>query len=100
MGDGILRFTFSEKNNRELPHIMGQLAILPEHFWKDRDFTKSSLEKPLGSGPYEVGAFETGRFIEYDRVADYWGKDLPVNVGQNNFGKLRYEYFKDPNAAF
>ena len=100
MGDGILRFTFSEKNNRELPHIMGQLAILPEHFWKDRDFTKSSLEKPLGSGPYEVGAFETGRFIEYDRVADYWGKDLPVNVGQNNFSKLRYEYFKDPNAAF
>ena len=99
-GDNILRFTFDQKNNRELPHIMGQLNIFPEHYWKDRDFTKSSLEKPLGSGPYEIGAFEAGRSVEYERVADYWGKDLPVNVGIHNFGKLRFEYYKDPNAAF
>ena len=99
-GDNVLRFTFNEKNNRELPHIMGQLVVLPEHYWKDRDFTKSTLEKPLGSGPYEIGEFEAGRHIVYDRVEDYWGKDLPVNVGGNNFGNLRYEYFKDPGAAF
>jgi len=100
LGDNILRFTFNEKNNRELPHIMGQLPILPKHYWKDRDFTKSSLEKPLGSGPYEIGAFEAGRHIEYERVADYWGKDLPVNIGANNFATMRFEYYKDPNAAF
>jgi len=100
MGDNIVRFEFDEKNNRELPHIMGQLTILPEHYWKDRDFTKSSLEKPLGSGPYAIGNFEAGRHLEYDRVEDYWGKDLPVNVGQHNFDKLRFEYYKDPNAAF
>lgn len=100
MGDNILRFTFDEKNNRELPHIMGQLLVLPEHYWKDRDFSESTLEKPLGSGPYKIGKFEAGRTLEYDRVDDYWGKDLPVNVGQHNFGKLRFEYYKDPNAAF
>ncbi len=99
-GDNIVRFTFDEKNNRELPHIMGQLVVLPKHYWKDRDFTQSSLEKPLGSGPYEIGNFEAGRHVEYNRAAEYWGKDLPVNIGLNNFDKLRFEYYKDPNAAF
>ena len=99
-GDNIVRFTFDQKNNRELPHIMGQLVVMPEHYWKDRDFSKSSLDKPLGSGPYRIGDFEAGRHVEYERVEDYWGQDLPVNVGMNNFGKLRYEYYKAPNAAF
>lgn len=99
-GDNIVRFTFNQKNNRELPHIMGQLTILPEHYWKDRDFTRSSLDVPLGSGPYKIGKFEAGRFVDYERVEDYWGADLPVNIGTNNFDTLKFEYFKDPNAAF
>lgn len=100
VGDNIVRFSFSETNNRELPHIMGQLTILPEHYWRDRDFTRSSLDVPLGSGPYKIGEFDAGRYIDYNRVEDYWGKDLPVNIGTNNFDTLRFEYFKDPNAAF
>ncbi len=96
----IVRFEFDQKDNRELPHIMGQLAVLPKHYWKDRDFSESSLEKPLGSGPYKIGAFEANRYCEFERVDDYWGKDLPINIGSNNFQTLRYEYFKDDGAAF
>lgn len=99
-GGGIVKFSFDQANNRELPHIMGQLVVLPEHYWKTRDFTKSSTDKPLGSGPYDIGEFEVNRVVVYDRVPDYWGKDLPVMVGHHNFDRLRYEYYKDPNAAF
>ena len=101
VGDGVVRFAFSETGNRELPHIMGQLSILPAHWWESRDFARSGVdERLLGSGPYRVGEFTTGRSIAYERVGDYWGADLPVNVGQNNFGTIRYEYFKDEEAAF
>ena len=92
-----VKFTFSTNQNRELPLILGQLAILPKHYWEGRDFTKTTLEPPLGSGPYKIDRFETGRSITYQRVEDYWGRDLPVNVGQNNFGEIRYEYFRDGN---
>ena len=74
--------------------------MFSEAYWKDRDFEASTLEPPLGSGPYKVGRFEQGRFIEFDRVPDYWGKDLPVNVGTNNFDRVRYEYFRDRQVAF
>ena len=95
-------FTFSEKGNRELPQVIGQLRVLPKHWWEGKDAqgrqrspTETSLEIPLGSGPYRLEKFEPGRTATYVRVADYWGKDLPVNAGRNNFGTVRYEYFRD-----
>lgn len=100
MGDRVVRFDFDQTGNRELPHIMGQLVILPKHWWEGRAFDESSLDPPLGSGPYRVGAFETGRFVEYERVGDYWGADLPVNVGRHNIDRIRYEVFLDADAAF
>lgn len=102
LGGGVVRFVFDEANNRELPQIMGQLTILPKHWWEaeGRDFTRSGFEKPMGSGPYALGAYEAGRFVEYDRRKDYWGETLPINVGQNNFDVVRYEYFLDDGAAF
>ena len=96
----LLRFTFNQQDNRELPHIMSQIPVLPKHWWQDRAFDESSLEVPLGSGPYRVGKFEANTFCEFERVEDWWGKDLPVNIGKYNFDVLRFEYFKDPNAAF
>ena len=96
----LLRFTFDQADNRELPHIMTQVPVLPKHYWKDRDFEKSGLEPPLGSGPYRIGKFEANTFCEFERVEDWWGRDLPVNIGTNNFDTVRYEYFKEPNAAF
>ena len=99
MGGGVVRFDFDQAGNRELPHIMGQLTILPKHWWEGRVFDEGSLEPPLGSGPYRIGDFEPGRFIEYERVEDYWGRDVNVNVGQNNFDRVRYEVFLDSGAA-
>ncbi len=101
-GEREVTFTFDETGNRELPHIVGQLLILPKHYWegKDaqgraRDIARGSLDLPLGSGPYRVKSVVPGRTIVYERVPDYWGADLPVNVGSNNFDEIRYEYFRD-----
>lgn len=94
-----VKFTFSTNENRELPLILGQLTILPKHYWETRDFEKTTLEPPLGSGPYKIEKFETGRSITYKRVKDYWGRDLPANVGHNNFDEMRYEYFRDGNIT-
>lgn len=94
-GERTVRFTFKPGDNRELPLIAGQFPILPKHWWEGRDFSATSLEPPLGSGPYRVGEFEPGRFVELQRVEDYWGEDLPVNVGQNNFDRIRIDYFRD-----
>src|SRR6185369_9106682 len=95
-----VRFVFSGAGNRELPQIVGQLPVLPKHYWlgkdkngKTRDFSQTTLEPPLGSGPYRVGSFVAGRSVTLERVKDYWAKDLPVSVGSNNFDRLRYEYF-------
>lgn len=95
-----VKFTFDMANNLELPLIVGQMPILPKHFYTDgaHKFSESSLTPPLGSGPYKVGKVVAGRTIEYDRVADWWGKDLPINKGQYNFDKIAYEYFKDANV--
>jgi microcin C transport system substrate-binding protein len=97
-----ITFTFSETGNRELPQIVGQLRVLPKHWWTGKDaqgrarnVAETTLEPPLGSGPYRLARFEAGRAATYERVADYWGRDLPVNVGRNNFGTIRYEYFRD-----
>jgi microcin C transport system substrate-binding protein len=95
VGERQVKFTFSDKNNRELPLIIGQMSILPKHYWASRDFTRTTLEPPLTSGPYRVKDFEPGRYVNLERVQDYWGSDLPVNVGQNNFDLIRTDYYRD-----
>ncbi|MFT5114318.1 MAG: microcin C transport system substrate-binding protein [Parasphingorhabdus sp.] len=94
-----VKFSFNDLTNRELALIVGQLPILPKHYWQDKDFEKTTLEPPLGSGPYRVKRFEAGRYVELERVEDYWGKDLPVRVGSNNFDIMRTEYFRDDTAV-
>ena len=95
VGDRKVRFTFKGADNRELPLIAGQLPVLPKHYWEKRDFTRTTLEPPLGSGPYRVTEFEAGRFVVIERVPDYWGKDLPVRRGMHNFERIRFDYFRD-----
>ena len=90
-----VKFTFGETENRELPLIVGQIPILPKHYWETRDFSKTTLEPPLGSGPYRIKDFEPGRFIVQERVKDYWGVNIPVNVGLNNFDEIRTDFYRD-----
>lgn len=96
LGDHRVKFQFKIPGNRELPVIMGQLAVLPKHWWEGRKFEDVLLEAPLGSGPYKLGKFELGRTFTMERVPDYWGKDLPVNVGTNNYDQIRYTFYQDP----
>jgi len=106
-GDHEVTFRFDVKGNRELPQIVGELTILPKHHWQaigengeKRDITKSSLEIPLGSGPYKIKSVDPGRAIIYERVADYWAKDLPVRKGLWNFDEISYTYYRDMTPAF
>lgn len=94
-----VRFDFRHTDNRELPLIIGQLAVLPKHWWQGRDFTRGSLDIPLGSGPYQVAEVQPGRSIRYQRVKDWWGKDLPVNRGFYNFEAIQYDYYRDNIVA-
>jgi microcin C transport system substrate-binding protein len=102
-----ITFTFDQTGNRELPHIVGQLTVLPKHYWEGtdatgakRDITKTTLEAPLGSGPYRIKpGFQPGRGIAFERVPEYWGKDLPVRIGTNNFDEVRYSYYRDMDVA-
>jgi microcin C transport system substrate-binding protein len=105
-GDREVTFTFDAPGNRELPQIVGELTVLPQHWWegtdssgKQRDIGETTLEPPLGSGPYQITDFTAGRNIVYQRVKDYWGNGLNINVGQNNFDELHYEYFRDTTVA-
>jgi len=93
-----VKFHFSGSTNRELPLIVGQLPVLPKHYWEHRDFTKPTLEPPLGSGPYKVKTFEPGRFISLERVKDYWGQDLSVSRGLNNFDEQHIKFYRDETA--
>jgi len=99
IGERKVKFIFSGGANRELPLITGQLPILPKHYWEGRNFEKTTLDPPLGSGPYRVESFQQGRTITFARVDDYWGRDLPVNRGRNNFGTIRYDYYRDATVA-
>ncbi len=99
VSDGIVRFDFKPGENRELPLILGQLTVLPKHYWAGRDFTKTTLEPPLGSGPYRIKNFEAGRSLTIERVDNYWGKDIPVHRGQYNFGEIRFDYYRDNDIA-
>ncbi|PKA43981.1 extracellular solute-binding protein [Rhizobium sullae] len=101
-GERDVTFTFDEKNNRELPSILGQLMVVPKHWWeapgpdgKPRDISKTTLEPVMGSGPYRIASFSPGANIRYELRDDYWGKDLNVNVGQNNFRNITYTFFSD-----
>ncbi|MGR9178288.1 extracellular solute-binding protein [Rhizobium leguminosarum] len=106
-GDRDVTFTFDEKNNRELPNILGQLTIVPKHWWeapgpdgKPRDISKTTLEPVMGSGPYKIADFSPGATTRFELRDDYWGKDLNVNVGQNNFRNIIYTYFGDRDVEF
>ncbi|HSV30225.1 MAG TPA: extracellular solute-binding protein [Candidatus Omnitrophota bacterium] len=99
VGERGVKFTFKPGDNRELPLIVGELPILPKHYWETRDFSQTTLEPPLGSGPYKVAHLEPGRFIVYERVKDYWGADLPVRKGFYNFDRIRVDYYRDTTVA-
>ncbi len=98
-GERSVRFDFSEPDS-ELPLIIGLRPILKRADWEGVDFAESSLRVPVGSGPYTIGSFEPGRYIAFKRNPDYWGKDLPINRGVNNFDTIRYDYFVDGGALF
>lgn len=99
LDDKTIRFYFKTMQNKELPLILAELQVLPKHYWEDRDITRTSLEPPLGSGPYRIKDFEGNRYITYERVKDYWGKDLPVNKGRHNFDIIEYDYYSDTSVA-
>ena len=93
-------FIFDQKGNRELPHIIGDLPVLPKHWWENKDFNQSTLEPPLGSGPYKIGKFEAGDMIVWELVDDYWAQNLPTRKGRYNYAKRIYRYFGDENAVW
>jgi microcin C transport system substrate-binding protein len=99
LGPRKVRFRFSPGDNRELPLIVGQLPVLSKAYWSTHDFEKTTLEPPLGSGPYRVASVEPGRSIVYQRVKDYWGVKLPVRAGRDNFDTIRYDYYRDTTVA-
>jgi len=107
VGEREVEFRFDQKGNRELPKIIGDLAILPKHWWEGtdakgnkRDITKPTLEIPLGSAAYKIKSFKPGTEIVWERVPDYWGAKLPVKIGRENFDIRRYVYFLDETAAW
>lgn len=99
LGERKVKFSFATSNNRELPLILGQMAILSHAYWSKHEFDKTTLEPPLGSGPYKVEAVDPGRSITYRRNPDYWAAELPVNVGRHNFDVIRFDYYRDTTVA-
>ncbi|TPI22664.1 extracellular solute-binding protein [Mesorhizobium sp. B4-1-1] len=107
ISDREVEFHFNQKGNRELPKILGDLVVLPKHWWegtdasgKKRDITKPTLEPPLGSAAYKIASFKPGSEIVWQRVPDYWGAKLPVKIGRENFDTQRFTYILDDNAAW
>ncbi|MFW6366508.1 MAG: extracellular solute-binding protein [Spirochaetota bacterium] len=94
-----VRFTL-EHSNRKMIQSLADLSILPEHYWKDRNFSEPAIEVPVGSSPYYYSDYRMGQYVELSLLPDYWAKDLPVNVGYNNFAVKRYDYYRDQNVAF
>ncbi len=99
LGERRIRFNFSQSGNRELPMIMGQLPVLSKKYWTANDFEKTTLEPWVGSGAYRVIAVDPGRSITYQLDRNYWGRDLPINRGRNNFASIRYDYYRDATVA-
>ena len=98
-GAARVTFRFKTATNRELPLILGQLTVLPKHWWEGREFAKPLTEPPLGSGAYRIENFEFGRVVELARVKDWWAKELPTALGLSNFDTIRTEYFRDATVA-
>lgn len=96
----IIEFNLSNPNNKELPLIIGHIPILPKHYWDKKDFSKTTLNPPMGSGAYIIDKFKAGAYITYKRNKNYWGKNLPTNKGIYNFDKITISYFRDDNVAF
>ena len=94
-----VKFHFASADNAELRMIMGQLPVLPKHYYENKEFDKTTLEPPLGSGPYRIVEVDPGRSITYERVQDWWAKDLPVNRGRFNIDRIRYDYYRDGTIA-
>jgi microcin C transport system substrate-binding protein len=98
-GERGVRFTFKSAENRELPQILGEMPVLSKAYWSGRDFEKTTLDPPLGSGPYKIESVDPGRAITYRRVADYWAADLPVMKGRYNVDIIHYDYYRDGTIA-
>lgn len=98
--DDVLLVYFVKNRGREIPLIVAGLPVLSRKYFEGRNFEDATLSAPLGSGPYRVGKLEAGRFIEYNRVANWWGEKLNVSKGQNNFETLRYEFYRDRDVGF
>ena len=94
-----VKFRFKDGNNAELPLIVGQLVVLPRHFWQGKEFNEAGLDLPLGSGPYRIKSFVPGKSVSYERVDDYWAAELPVSKGRYNFDVLTYDYYRDATVA-
>ncbi len=92
-----VRFNFNTNTNKELVLIVGQLPVLPKHYWEDKNFEETTLEIPVGSGPYKIKSFDSGRSITYELNTEYWGfkNKTPIKVGKDNIGTIRYDYYKD-----
>ena len=98
--DATVVVTFAEKRARDVPLYVASLPIFSKAYYATRPFDESTVDTPLGSGPYKVGKFEVNRYIEYERVKDWWAADLPVNRGSYNFDAVRYEFYRDRDVAF
>jgi microcin C transport system substrate-binding protein len=98
--DATVVVSFAAKRGRDVPLFVASLPIFSRSYYARREFDETTLEAPLGSGPYKVGRFESGRYVEYERVKDWWGAALPVSLGQNNFDVIRYEFYRDRDVAF
>lgn len=94
-----VKFTFKNGKNRELALIVGEVPILPKHYWEGKDFTKPTLDIPVGSGAYVIDSYDAGRSVTYKRNADYWAENLPVNKGRHNFDTIVYDYYRDGTVA-
>ena len=100
LGEATVVVRFAPNRARDVPLFVAALPIFSRTYYSSRPFDETTLEPPLGSGPYKVGRFEAGRYIEYERVKNWWGADLPVARGQNNFDVVRYEFYRDRDVAF
>jgi microcin C transport system substrate-binding protein len=99
VGEHGVKFTLRSAENRELPIILGELPVLSKKYWTSRDFEKTTLDQPLGSGPYSIASYDPGRSVSYRLVPDYWGRNLPAMKGRFNFGTIRYDYYRDASVA-
>nr|WP_314493949.1 extracellular solute-binding protein [uncultured Pseudomonas sp.] len=100
LGPRRIRFVFKRAGNPLLILRLGEMPVLPKHYWERRDFKATTFEPPLGSGPYRISEVRPGRRLVFERVKDYWGKDLPVNRGKYNFDRVEFEFYRDATVAF